>query len=83
VLQSKIALGSGGLLGLGLGGSMQKRFFLPEANNDFIFAVIGEETGLLGTTALLMCFAVIAWRGLRAALLAPDSLGTCWGSAFP
>ncbi|HEX5068756.1 MAG TPA: putative lipid II flippase FtsW [Vicinamibacterales bacterium] len=79
LLQSKIALGSGGLLGLGLGGSMQKRFFLPEANNDFILAVIGEETGLIGTTALLVCFAVVAWRGLRAALLAPDRFGTLLG----
>jgi len=79
LLQSKIALGSGGLLGLGLGGSMQKRFFLPEANNDFILAVIGEEMGLIGTTALLICFAVIAWRGLRAALLAPDRFGTLLG----
>jgi cell division protein FtsW len=79
LLQSKIALGSGGLFGLGLGGSMQKRFFLPEANNDFIFSVIGEETGLIGTTALIVCFAVIAWRGLRAALLAPDRLGTLLG----
>lgn len=79
LLQSKIALGSGGLLGLGLGGSMQKRFFLPEANNDFIFAVIGEEMGLIGTTALVICFAVIAWRGLRAAMLAPDRFGTLLG----
>jgi cell division protein FtsW len=79
LLQSKIALGSGGLLGLGLGGSLQKRFFLPEANNDFILAVIGEELGFIGTTALLVCFVVIAWRGLRASLLAPDRFGTLLG----
>jgi cell division protein FtsW len=77
--QSLIALGSGGLLGVGLGGSNQKWYFLPEASNDFIFAVIGEELGVIGTTALLACFIVVAWRGLRAALLAPDRFGTLVG----
>jgi cell division protein FtsW len=77
--QSTIALGSGGPFGLGLGNGMQKVFFLPEPHNDFIFAVIGEELGLIGTTAILACFAVIAWRGLRAALLAPDRFGTLLG----
>jgi len=77
--QSKIALGSGGLFGLGLYKGVQKLFFLPEPHNDFIFAVIGEELGLIGTTALLVCFGVIAWRGLRAALLAPDRFGTLVG----
>lgn len=79
LLQSEIALGSGGVFGLGLGGSLQKRFFLPEANNDFILAVIGEELGLIGATALLICFAIIAWRGLRSSLLAPDRFGTLLG----
>jgi len=77
--QSQIALGSGGPFGLGLGGSMQKAYFLPEAHNDFIFAVIGEELGLIGTTALVMCFLVLVWRGLRVALLAPDRFGTLVG----
>ncbi len=77
--QSKIALGSGGVFGLGLYKGVQKLFFLPEPHNDFIFAVIGEELGLIGTTALLVCFGVIAWRGLRAALLAPDRFGTLVG----
>ncbi len=58
---------------------MQKAYFLPEPHNDFIFAVIGEELGLIGTTAILLCFAVIVWRGLRAALLAPDRFGTLVG----
>jgi cell division protein FtsW len=79
LLQSQIALGSGGVFGLGLGNSLQKRFFLPEAHNDFIFAVIGEELGLIGTAALLLCFMVVAWRGLRAAMLAPDRFGTLVG----
>jgi cell division protein FtsW len=77
--QSKIALGSGGIFGLGLYKGVQKLFFLSEPHNDFIFAVIGEELGLIGTTALLVCFGVIAWRGLRAALLAPDRFGTLVG----
>ena len=79
LIQSKIAVGSGGWLGLGLGQGLQKLFFLPEPHNDFIFAVIGEEIGLLGTTAVLVAFGIIAWRGLRAALLAPDRFGTLLG----
>jgi cell division protein FtsW len=79
VKQSLIALGSGGVFGVGFGNSAQKAFFLPEANNDFIFSIIGEELGLIGTTLVLVCFAVIAWRGLRAALLAPDRFGTLMG----
>ena len=79
VKQSLIALGSGGTFGVGFGNSLQKSYHLPEANNDFIFAIIGEEFGLIGTTLVLACFAVIAWRGLRAALLAPDRFGTLMG----
>ena len=77
--QSKIALGVGGLFGVGLGNGIQKLTFLPEPENDFIFAVIGEELGLLGTTAMVIAFAVIAWRGLRAALIAPDRFGSLLG----
>ncbi len=80
--QAKIAIGSGGLFGLGLGNGMQKLFFLPEPHNDFIFAVIGEELGLIGTTAFVVAFGVIAWRGLRAALLAPDRFGALLGVGF-
>ena len=54
---------------------VQKLFYLPEPHTDFIFAVIGEELGLIGTTVVLGCFCVIAWRGLRAAANAPDSFG--------
>ena len=79
LMQSMIALGSGGTTGLGLGNSAQKLHYLPEAENDFIFSIIGEEFGLIGTTALVICFAIIAWRGLRTALLAPDRFGTLVG----
>jgi cell division protein FtsW len=80
--QSTIAIGSGGVFGLGLGNGLQKLFFLPEPHNDFIFAVIGEEIGLIGTTAVVIAFGVIAWRGLRVALLAPDRFGALLGVGF-
>jgi cell division protein FtsW len=54
---------------------VQKLFYLPEPHTDFIYAVIGEELGLIGTTAILICFCVIAWRGLRTSMRAPDSFG--------
>ncbi|HSG00443.1 MAG TPA: putative lipid II flippase FtsW, partial [Vicinamibacterales bacterium] len=73
--QSLIAVGSGGGLGRGLMEGVQKLYYLPEAHTDFIYAVIGEELGLLGTSFILACFTVIAWRGLRAALVAPDRFG--------
>jgi cell division protein FtsW len=73
--QSLIAVGSGGLFGRGLMDGMQKLYYLPEAHTDFIYAVIGEEFGLVGTTLMLACFGIIAWRGLRIALLAPDRFG--------
>lgn len=75
IIQSLIAVGSGGWLGRGLMGGLQKLFFLPEPHTDFIFAVIAEELGLLGATFVLVCFCVIAWRGLRAATAAPDRFG--------
>jgi cell division protein FtsW len=77
--QSKIAIGSGGPFGLGLGNGVQKVHFLPEPDNDFIFAVIGEELGLVGTTAIVLIFGIIVWRGLRASLLAPDRFGALFG----
>jgi cell division protein FtsW len=72
IIQSKIAIGTGGLTGLGIGDGVQKRFYLPEPHNDFIFAAISEETGLIGATILLVCFAVLIWRGVRTVLRAPD-----------
>jgi cell division protein FtsW len=67
ITESLMTVGSGGALGLGLGASKQKLFFLPAAHTDFIFAVVGEELGLMGVSAALACFAVIGWRALRAA----------------
>jgi cell division protein FtsW len=57
-------------------GGVQKLFYLPEPHTDFIFSVIGEELGLVGTTVVVGCFCVIAWRGLRTALRAPDGFGS-------
>ena len=66
-VQGQIALGSGGLFGVGLGQSVQKVFFLPEAHTDFILAVIGEELGAVGVSAVIALFGMIAWSGLRIA----------------
>lgn len=75
IIQSGIAVGSGGLLGKGWMAGQQKMDFLPEAHSDFIFAVVGEELGLIGAALLVSGFAVIFWRGLRAAMNAPDRFG--------
>ena len=72
---SLIAVGSGGWFGRGLMDGIQKLYYIPEPHTDFILAVIGEELGLLGTTFTLLCFGFIAWRGLRASLVAPDRFG--------
>jgi len=74
-VQTLIALGSGGIAGLGLGNSRQKFYYLPNAHTDAIFAIIGEELGLMGTLFVLMLFCVIGWRGLRIAFCAPDTYG--------
>ncbi|HEX4750710.1 MAG TPA: putative lipid II flippase FtsW [Bryobacteraceae bacterium] len=73
--QAKIAIGSGGFLGAGLMQSKQKMLYLPEAQNDFIYAIVGEETGLIGSVLLLSAFMVVLWRGLRTYLRATDSFG--------
>jgi len=75
ISQSLTAVGSGGLSGLGLGASKQKLFFLPEASSDFIFAVIGEELGLLGTCLVAFAFLLFFYRGIRIALKSPDRFG--------
>ena len=74
-IQSLYALGSGGLFGVGLGRSRQKFFYLPEQHTDFIFAILGEELGFLGTGLVLLLFLLLAWRGFRIALNAPDNFG--------
>jgi cell division protein FtsW len=75
VEQSKIAVGSGGLTGLGLMKGLQKLLYLPEPHTDMIYAVVGEEFGLIGTSLVLAAFLVIFWRGIRAAVLVPDEFG--------
>ncbi|MGH9932264.1 MAG: putative lipid II flippase FtsW [Pyrinomonadaceae bacterium] len=75
VVQSLIAVGSGGTNGLGFAQGKQKMMFLPFAHSDFIFAVIGEELGLLGTLAVLSTFGLFLWRGIRISLMAPDRFG--------
>jgi|WetSurMetagenome_2_1015567.scaffolds.fasta_scaffold07265_6 cell division protein FtsW len=73
--QSLTAIGTGGISGLGLGASRQKLSFLPEAPSDFIFAVIGEEIGLIGTCIVAMAFLIVFYRGIRIALRSPDRFG--------
>jgi cell division protein FtsW len=74
-MQAKIAVATGGISGVGLMDSTQKLFYLPEPHNDFIFGVIGEELGFVGTIVVVGLFAVILWRGLRAAYRCQDSFG--------
>jgi cell division protein FtsW len=76
IRQSLIAIGSGGLLGVGLGGGKQKLLFLPEPHTDFIFSIVGEELGFIGAIAVLVLFLLLAQRGLRIALAAPDTFGS-------
>ncbi len=76
LIHSFLALGSGGLLGTGLGGSKQKLFYLPEPHTDFILSVLGEEMGLWGLVAVLGLFMALIWRGVRTALSARDLFGT-------
>jgi cell division protein FtsW len=73
--QSLIAVGSGGLTGVGLGQGQQKAYFLPAPHTDFIFSVVGEELGLAGMGILLAAFLLFFWRGLRTAVRAPDRFG--------
>jgi cell division protein FtsW len=75
IIQSLIAIGTGGVWGKGLMSGVQKLFYLPEPHTDFIYSVISEELGLLGASAVLLCFCVVTWRGLRVSLRAPDPFG--------
>ncbi len=74
-VQSMIAIGSGGTSGVGFAAGKQKLFYLPAPHTDFIFAVIGEELGLIGAGTVVLLFALVAWRGFRAARFAPDLFG--------
>ena len=75
ILQSYIAVGTGGITGVGLMEGKQKLFFLPEPQTDFIFAVVGEELGLIGTVAIVIVFALILYRGLKASAACQDDFG--------
>jgi cell division protein FtsW len=75
IIQSYLAIGSGGPLGRGIGESRQKLFYLPESHTDFIFAIVSEELGFVGATAMLALFAVFIWRGLRIGLRSPEPFG--------
>ncbi|HLV00469.1 MAG TPA: putative lipid II flippase FtsW [Acidobacteriota bacterium] len=79
ILQSLIAVGSGGVTGQGFAAGTQKLYFLPEPHTDFIFAVIGEELGLLGCLALILLFMLLFWRGVRVSLRADTLFGTLVG----
>jgi cell division protein FtsW len=76
VVQSLYAIGSGGLFGRGLGKSMQKFMYIPEAHNDFIFSILAEELGFIGVFAVLFLFGVLIWRGIRISVNAPDMFGS-------
>ena len=73
--QSLMAIGSGGLLGVGLGESRQKQLYLPEVQNDFIFAIVCEELGFVGACLIIILFALLIWRGYTIALHAKDRFG--------
>lgn len=75
LVQSQIALGSGGLLGVGLGKSVQKLYYLPAAHTDFILSIIGEELGLVGTLSVILLFIIFLWQGARVAKRCEDPFG--------
>ena len=80
-LQSLIAIGSGGLFGVGLGNGLQKLHYVPYPHSDFVYAIIGEELGLVGALGVLLLFGILFWRGVVAGLRAPDTFGRylAWG----
>lgn len=82
VCQGLLALGSGGLRGLGLGKSIQKNLYLPEPQNDFILAIIGEELGYIGVLVLMLVYLILIYRGIRIVLQAPDRFGMLLGSGI-
>jgi cell division protein FtsW len=75
IRQALLGLGSGGWFGVGIGQSRQKYEYLPEANTDSIFAIIGEETGFVGSVAVILLFVFASWRGFRIAKRATDGFG--------
>ena len=81
-VQSLLALGSGGLFGVGLGKSVQKNLYLPEPQNDFILAIIGEELGFIGILGLIILYCLFLWRGIHIAINAPDQFGLLLASGI-
>lgn len=81
-VQSLLALGSGGLFGVGLGKSVQKNLYLPEPQNDFILAIIGEELGFIGVLGLMILYCLFLWRGVHVAINAPDQFGMLLASGI-
>ena len=81
-VQSLLALGSGGLFGVGLGKSVQKNLYLPEPQNDFILAIIGEELGFVGLILLIALYCCFLWRGVHIAINAPDQFGMLLASGI-
>lgn len=82
VVQSLLAMGSGGLFGLGLGNGLQKNLYLPEPQNDFILAIIGEELGYVGCIILFTAYILLIWRGIHIAIRAADMFGTLLASGI-
>ena len=76
IIQSLYAIASGSLFGLGFGESRQKYLYLPEPHNDFIFAVVAEETGFFGCVIVILLFAIFVWRGIIIAMKSPDTFGS-------
>lgn len=76
IIQSLYAIGSGGMFGVGLGRSREKFLYLPEPHTDFIFAILGEELGFIGTITVIVLFFLFAWRGFKIAISAPDIYGS-------
>lgn len=76
LIQSFLALGSGGIWGVGLGCSRQKCYYIPEPHNDFIFAILGEELGIIGCIMVILLFITFVWRGAVTAMKAKDVYGT-------
>ena len=76
MVQSLYAIGSGGLFGVGLGNSKQKYLYIPEPQNDFIFAIVAEELGFVGCVAIILLFAIFVWRGIVISMKAPDLFGS-------
>lgn len=75
-IQSLLAIGSGGVMGLGLGNSRQKYLYIPEPQNDFVFSIVCEELGLVGASIIVILFALLVWRGYVIAIRAQDKFGT-------